>query len=557
MSEAKPIVSSQLKEYILSNCVHKNISDSIIEMISSFYMPYYGEFLGFVNFHEAKIGTAGVNTTQKGMNFYWDREFIEKIDRQTMKFVIIHEVYHLLFDHQKRGVGYDKKIANLAADMIINSIIHGEIIVKENLGHLVSILKDEQGNNSVVFVPKDYTGSLIFEELYQWLMDKYNKWQNENSHKMNKKYDVNIDKDGNATVKEKSEEQSDKEKGEGKEKGEQDSEEQGEGGKGKGKRQPGEGQSDGESDGESDDNEQESESGKSGSKAGKNKKPGKPGKNNNPIEDSSEEQEDPNAPQYGPHGKSYSSNKNKDTENENSVDMYPIEKFFENIEQNKGQSFDVHFDDDVSEEVKGEWVKAAMQKLKSRGLETGNIENIINKLRKQRKDYLKEIKRNMANDIFGNKKNKSITRPNRRDIPGLKGVRKYKTKINCLLDTSGSMGGDFEKVLSYIFQNDIEINMIMCDTEVKSFIVIKSKKELEKMKIQGLGGTTLTTGLQYIANDKNLNKCNTVILSDGYTDTLDFTGVKGNVLILSTGTECPTLNNNLKNVKQIIIDKNQ
>jgi predicted metal-dependent peptidase len=118
------------------------------------------------------------------------------------------------------------------------------------------------------------------------------------------------------------------------------------------------------------------------------------------------------------------------------------------------------------------------------------------------------------------------------------------------------MGGDFEKVLSYIFQNDIEINMIQCDTEVKSYVLIKQKSELEKMKIQGLGGTALSPGLQYIANDKMLNKNNTVILTDGYCDHLDFTGVKGKVLILSTGTECPTLKNNLSNVKQIIIEKN-
>ena len=571
MNQIDPRVTTQLKQLLLSDSIHPLISDSIIEMISSFHMPYYGEFTQFINFHEAKIGTCGVNVTNKGMNFYWDRDFIEKTTRKTMKFVIIHETYHLLFDHQKRGVGYDKKIANLAADMIINSIIHGEMMIKENLSQFIEIPKDEKGNNTCIFIPSDYTGDMIFEEVYHWLMNKYNKWSNENSHKMKsaKDHEVRIDKDGNARIEPKEKQEGEKQPGDGQEgekqpgngqegegqDGEGQSEGKGKPGKGKGKPskgKPGEGQDseDGEGqdsegqDGEGQDGEGQSkgqssdkQDGKGKENTGKNEKVGKPGKNEN-------------TPEYGPNGKSYSDDKT------NQVDMYPLDSFFENVENNNGQTFDVHFDDDVSEEVKKEWVKGAIEKLKARGLESADVERILQKLRKQRKDHLKEIKRSMSNDIFGNKKNKSITRPNRRGIEGLKGTRKFRNKINVLLDTSGSMGGDFEKVLSYIFQNDIEINMIQCDTEVKSYVLIKQKSELEKMKIQGLGGTALSPGLQYIANDKMLNKNNTVILTDGYCDHLDFTGVKGKVLILSTGTECPTLKNNLSNVKQIIIEKN-
>jgi len=53
-----------------------------------------------------------------------------------------------------------------------------------------------------------------------------------------------------------------------------------------------------------------------------------------------------------------------------------------------------------------------------------------------------------------------------------------------------------------------------------------------------------------------LNKYNTVILTDGYTDSLDLTGVKGKVLVLSTGVECPVVETSSK-LKQIIIDKTQ
>ena len=126
-----------------------------------------------------------------------------------------------------------------------------------------------------------------------------------------------------------------------------------------------------------------------------------------------------------------------------------------------------------------------------------------------------------------------------------------------MLDTSGSMGGDFEKVLTYIFQNDIEINLIQCDTEIKKITKIKSMNDLQKMEIKGLGGTTLQPGLNYIADPKNkLHALNTVILTDGYTDSLDFREIKTYTLILSISEKCPIGHNNGK-VKQIIIDKEQ
>ena len=137
-------------------------------------------------------------------------------------------------------------------------------------------------------------------------------------------------------------------------------------------------------------------------------------------------------------------------------------------------------------------------------------------------------------------------------IQGLKGHKKYKNEINVLLDTSGSMGGEFEKVLSYIFQNDIHINLIQCDAQIQAVHHIKDKKELEKMKIRGLGGTTLQPGLDFIANKKNkIHMFNICILTDGYTDSLNFKNIKTKTLILSTADKCPIQHDNGK-VKQVL-----
>jgi len=196
-------------------------------------------------------------------------------------------------------------------------------------------------------------------------------------------------------------------------------------------------------------------------------------------------------------------------------------------------------------------VKDAMERLAARGLSGGNIEQTLSKLRKQRKDYLKHIKRTVSNVMFGTTKTKTITRPNRRGILGIKGNKKIKNKINCILDTSGSMGGTFERVLSYIYRNDIEVNLIEADTEVKWVENIKSKKKLESIKIAGLGGTMLMPAVKYV--EDKFNQYNTLIITDGYCDSLDLSRLQGNVLMITIGVDIPIAKSNGK-VKQIKVD---
>jgi hypothetical protein len=65
-------------------------------------------------------------------------------------------------------------MSNIAQDMIINHIIW------EDISHnFVEIPKSEDGKNMALFVPKEYTGKLIFEELYEWLKDEKEKYDKE------------------------------------------------------------------------------------------------------------------------------------------------------------------------------------------------------------------------------------------------------------------------------------------------------------------------------------------------------------------------------------------
>ena len=521
---------------ILKN-IHEKLLAGIQTMLidTKINLPYYGEFNLHINFVEQdSIGTCAVNVTTKGMNFFYSPKFLEDMSNKEVNFITLHEDFHLLFNHPKRTVSgqYDHKLSNIAQDMIINHVIW------EDIPHaFVEIPKNKDGKNMALFVPKEYEGKLIFEELYEWLKEEKEKWQKEN------KKNSECKSCGGSGKKDDKGDQ--KQKGQGQQSGEGQGEGEKQEGKGKGQ-QPGKGQGEGQDQ-------------KDGEGKGEGQGQGKPGKGQGQGGGQGEGESCPDCqgngneggkdssgkPSYGPYGK----NPSKDGE---ALDTWSKEQIFDDMEKNNGEYMDKHIGDDVPEEMRDAMVKDVMERLAARGLSAGNVETTLNKLRKKRKDYLKEIKRAVSNMIFGTLKQKTIVKPNRRQIAGLKGNRKVKTKINCILDTSGSMGGTFEKVLSYVYRNDIEINLIEADTEVKWIENIKNKRKLETMVIKGLGGTILTPAVELVVDQ--FNDFNTVILTDGYCDSLDLSKVKGRVLIISIGVKVPISRSNGK-VKQIIVDK--
>jgi predicted metal-dependent peptidase len=469
--------------------------------------------------------------TSKGMNFFYSPKFLENMSQKEVNFIDIHEIFHLLFNHPRRTVTgqYDHKMSNIVQDMIINHIIW------EDITHaFVEIPKNKDGKNMALFVPKEYTGKLIFEELYEWLKDEKEKWQKE------QKKNSECKSCGGSGKKDQGQGQQDqKQNGQGQQPG--DGEGQGEKQEGQGKgQQPGEGQGEGESQDNQDGQGKGEGQGQQGGGSGEGEScPDCQGTGNEDGKDSS------GKPSYGPYGK----NPSKDGE---SLDTWSKEQIFQDMENGTGEYLDKHMSDEVPEEMREAMVKDVMERLAARGLSAGNVETTLNKLRKKRKDYLREIKRAVSNVIFGTVKQKTIVKPNRRQIAGLKGNRKVKTKINCILDTSGSMGGTFERVLSYIYRNDIEINLIEADTEVKWIENIKNKRKLETMVIKGLGGTILQPAIDLVADQ--FNEFNTVVLTDGYCDSLDLSKIKGKVLMVSIGVKVPISRSNGK-VKQIMVEK--
>ena len=465
--------------------IHEKLMESIQTMLidTKVNLPYYGNFNLFVSFNERKdIDTCAVNMTAKGMNFYYNSEFLQNLSQKEVNFITLHEDFHLLWNHPKRTITgqYDPKLSNIAQDMIINHIIW------EDIPHtFVEIPKDKDGKNMALFVPKEYKGKLIFEEIYEWLRDEKEKREKQQK------------KDGQCKSCQ-----------------------------GTGEKQDGQGQPQDKQDGDGKGNDPCDDCDGSGNQPGKDSSGG----------DS-----------YGPYGK------NPRNESE-TIDTWSLDQILDNLDKNQGQYLDQHLGDEIPEEMRESIVKDAMERLQARGLEGGNIEQTIGKLRKQRKDYLKHIKRTISNELFGTTKTRTISRPNRRGIFGVKGNKKIKNKINCILDTSGSMGGTFERVLSYIYRNDIEVNLIEADTDVKWVESIKSKKKLESIRIAGLGGTCLQPAINYVSD--NFNQFNTLVITDGYCDTLDISKLTGNVLIISIGVDVPISKSNgkLKQIKVSVDD---
>lgn len=226
----------------------------------------------------------------------------------------------------------------------------------------------------------------------------------------------------------------------------------------------------------------------------------------------------------------------------------------------KGESigFDIHYKNDINENedktttILNDIIENFVEKTKGKGILPSNIEKMISSPLAKKQDYLKLIKRTISNTLLHTKREKTYLRPNRFGIEGLKGNFYKGFEINCILDTSGSMQNTFDKVLSYLYNNKVVVNLIQIDTEIQSINRITNTKHIDKIQVKGLGGTILQPAIDYITQHKQLKKFNTLILTDGYTDTLDISKLNKNILVISVGKEC-NIKSKSNKITQIIV----
>lgn len=215
------------------------------------------------------------------------------------------------------------------------------------------------------------------------------------------------------------------------------------------------------------------------------------------------------------------------------------------------RQMDVHLEDEVSTVQADQIVKKVVSDLRQRGQISSELSQRLKDFTKPKKDYMRLFS-TIVSGLSGDNKEKSHNRPNRRiNEDGLKGNKSSGAQLAVILDTSGSMSDDFSKAISQIFRQGYQIEFIQCDTKVKDHTRIKTLSQFKNISIKGLGGTTLQPAIDYIKDTDSLKGLSLIILTDGYTDSLDLSGIK-KTLILTVGEECPI---DKGNVKQIVIEK--
>jgi len=153
--------------------IPKKIEDISLRWVQ--LAPFLAEFTMRFYYHEAEKGemeipTMGVGVHHGRFNLYYDKEFLKKIPKNILEFVLIHEIMHIVSLHQERKMP-ERLVWNIATDMIIND----NITTLKIAGRPVKCWKDAVYLDHAV--SQGYQGEKISEELYEWLLKEYNKYK--------------------------------------------------------------------------------------------------------------------------------------------------------------------------------------------------------------------------------------------------------------------------------------------------------------------------------------------------------------------------------------------
>jgi predicted metal-dependent peptidase len=174
-------------------------------------------------------------------------------------------------------------------------------------------------------------------------------------------------------------------------------------------------------------------------------------------------------------------------------------------------------------------VDNAIKSATARGNVSNNIQKLIGELRHTSENYLRVLKKVLAQECGYAVKDKTWTRENRYELEA-KGKRKRGQVINAVVDTSGSMWGVLDEAFSVLFRDGYIINLVLSDCEVKDTKRLYSKNDLKKLKASGGGGTAMQPGIDYC--QEHWPHIPTIVITDGFCEpSLTFHGT-GNVLLL-------------------------
>ena len=143
--------------------IEESISKLKINLIRR--RPFYGVILMKLN--ELRESDAIDIASTDGNTIFYNREYMESLTESERNFYLLHQLYHCIFMHPTRMVNKDSKVANIAADYLVNYYIDME--------------KEEFRRNQIMITPpkdalmvesqedKDLLEKLSFEQLYEIL----------------------------------------------------------------------------------------------------------------------------------------------------------------------------------------------------------------------------------------------------------------------------------------------------------------------------------------------------------------------------------------------------
>lgn len=97
-----------------------------------FKQPFFGNIACRLKLVDATDDGWCPTAAVDGRNFYYNRDFVNKLDLEETVFLVGHEVGHCVYEHFLRRGDRDPKIWNMAGDYKINAML-----VRENIGRLI------------------------------------------------------------------------------------------------------------------------------------------------------------------------------------------------------------------------------------------------------------------------------------------------------------------------------------------------------------------------------------------------------------------------------------
>lgn len=124
-----------------------------------FKQPFFGNIACRLELVEVEPGGWCPTAAVDGRRFYYNPEFVMKLDMDETVFLVGHEVGHCIYEHFLRRGDRDGKIWNMAGDYKINAML-----VREGIGRLITTVKPLYDKK---YASDDWWTENVYDDLIQ------------------------------------------------------------------------------------------------------------------------------------------------------------------------------------------------------------------------------------------------------------------------------------------------------------------------------------------------------------------------------------------------------